>query len=56
MTEILKEYRFTDEQIYFILEIIRDNAQYEHDEDREWMENIANQIDDQIATHLTNEV
>jgi len=53
-TETLKEYHFTDEQIDFLLQIVRDNAQYEEDEDREWMNELANQIEDQIVNHPTN--
>jgi hypothetical protein len=51
----LKEYHFTDEQIDFILDLVRNNAQYEEDEDREWMEELANQIEDQIVNHPTND-
>jgi len=55
MTDTLKEYHFTDEQIDFLLQIVRDNAQYEEDEDREWMTELANQIEDQIVNHPTND-
>jgi len=55
MTETLKEYHFTDEQIDFLMQIVRDNAQYEDDEVREWMEELANQIEDQIVNHPTND-
>ena len=55
MTEDLKEYHFDDEQIDFLMQIVRDNAQYEDDEVREWMEELANQIEDQIVNHPTNE-
>ena len=51
MTETLREYHFTDEQIDFLMQIVRDNAQYEDDEVREWMEELANQIEDQIVNH-----
>lgn len=54
-TETPKEYHFTDEQIDFLLQIVRDNAQYEEDEDREWMNELANQIEDQIVNHPTND-
>lgn len=54
-TMTLREYHFTDEQIDFILQLVRDNAQYEEDEDREWMEELANQIEDQIVNHPTND-
>ena len=50
MTDTLKEYHFTDEQIVFLMQIVRDNAQYEDTEDREWMEDLA----DQIVNHPTN--
>ena len=51
----LKEYHFTDEQIDFILDLVRSNAQYEEDEDRDWMNELANQIEDQIVNHPTND-
>ena len=54
MTE-LKEYHFDDEQIDFLMRIVRDNAQYEDDEVREWMEELANQIEYQIVNHPTND-
>lgn len=50
----LKEYHFTDEQIDFLLDIVRNNAQYEDDHSREWMIELANQIEDQIVNHPTN--
>jgi hypothetical protein len=55
MTDTLKEYHFTNEQIDFLMQIVRDNAQYEDTEDREWMEELANQIEDQIVNHRTND-
>jgi hypothetical protein len=55
MTDTLKEYHFDDEQIEFLMRIVRDNAQYEDDEVREWMEELANQIEDQIVNHPTND-
>ena len=55
MTDTLKEYHFTDEHIEFLLNIVRDNAQYEDDEGREWMNELANQIEDQIVNHPTND-
>jgi hypothetical protein len=54
-TMTLKEYHFTDEQIDFILQLVRDNAQYEEDDDRDWMNELANQIEDQIVNHPTND-
>jgi hypothetical protein len=55
MPDVLKEYHFDDEQIDFLMRIVRDNAQYEDDEVREWMEELANQIEDQIVNHPTND-
>ena len=55
MNNTLKEYHFTDEQIVFLMQIVRDNAQYEDTEDREWMEDLADQIEDQIVNHVTND-
>lgn len=48
---MLKEYHFTDEQIDFLMHIVRDNAQYEDEELRDWMNELANQIEDQIVNH-----
>ena len=54
--QTLKEYYFTDEQIDFLMQIVRNNAQFEdEDEDREFMEELANQIEDQIVNHPTND-
>jgi hypothetical protein len=55
MTDTLKEYHFTDEQIDFLMRIVRNNAQFEDGEDREFMEELANQIEDQIVNHPTND-
>jgi hypothetical protein len=55
MTDTLKEYHFTDYQINFLLQFVRDNAQYEDGEDREWMNELANQIEDQIVNHVLND-
>ena len=55
MTDTLKEYHFTNEQIDFLMQIVRDNAQYEDTEDREFMEDLADQIEDQIVNHPTND-
>jgi len=57
MTDLimLKDYYFTDEQIDFLLQVVRNNAQFEDGEDREFMDEIANQIEDQIVNHPTNE-
>jgi len=37
------------------MRIVRDNAQYEDEESREWMNELANQIEDQIVNHPSNE-
>lgn len=55
MALLFKEYYFTDEQIDFLMQLVRSNAQFEDDEDREFMEELANQIEDQIVNHPTNE-
>ena len=52
---MLKEFHFTDEQIDFLLDIVKNNAQFEDDNLREWMTELANQIEDQIVNHPTNE-
>ena len=54
MTE-LKEYHFTDVQIDFLLDLVKYNAQYEDEELQEWMKELANQIEDQIVNHPTND-
>ena len=54
-TEMLREYHFTDEQIDFLLNIVRDNAQYEDEELTDWMTELANQIEDQIVNHPEND-
>lgn len=51
----LKMFHFTDEQIDFLLRIVRNNAQFEDDEeDQQFMEELANIIEDQIVNHPTN--
>lgn len=55
MTE-LKEYHFTDEQIDFIMNFLRDNAHNsKYKGDRDWIQELANQIEDQIVNHPTND-
>jgi hypothetical protein len=54
MTDTLKEYHFTDEQIVFLLQLVRDNSQYEDGDDRVWMKEFANQIEDQILNNPIN--
>ena len=51
---MLKDYYFTDDRIDFLMRIVRNNAQFEDGEDREFMEELANQIEDQIVNHPTN--
>ena len=54
--QTLKEYHFTDEQIEFLMQLVRNNAQFEdEEEDRKFMEELANQIEDQIVNHPTND-
>ena len=55
MNNTLKEYHFTDYQINFLLQFVRDNAQYEEGEDRDFMNELAWQIEDQIVNHRTND-
>ena len=56
LTQDLKTYSFTDEQIDFILDIITNNAQYEDDEELgDWMKELSRQIEDQIVNHMENE-
>mgnify|MGYP003350107077 CR=1 FL=1 len=55
MTDTLRQYHFTNEQIDFLMRIVRNNAQFEDGEDREFMEELANQIEDQIVNHPTND-
>ena len=52
---MLKEFHFTDEQIDFLLDIVKDNAQHQEDHLCEWMTELANQIEDQIVNHPTND-
>jgi len=51
----LKEYYFDDGQIEFIVNFLRDNAHNpEYKGDRDWIQQLANQIEDQHANHFTN--
>lgn len=55
MTE-LKDYYFTDGQIDFIMNFLRDNAHNpEYKGDRDWIQDLSNQIEDQIVNHPTND-
>ena len=60
MTETIKEYHFTDEQIDVMLRLVRNKAfqvKYNpHDDDEDYDYNeFANIIEDQIVNHLTND-
>ena len=56
LTQELKTYSFTDEQIDFILDIISSNAEYEDDEELgQWMKELSRQIEDQIVNHMDND-
>ena len=56
LTQELKTYSFTNEQIDFILDIITNNAEYEDDEELgQWMKELSRQIEDQIVNHMENE-
>jgi hypothetical protein len=55
MTNTLKDYHFTDEQIDFLLQIVRNSALFEDGKDREIIEELVNQIEDQIVNHPTND-
>lgn len=56
MTNELKEYHFTDGQIDFIMNFLRDNAHNpEYKGDRDWIQELSNQIEDQIVNHPTND-
>ena len=48
---MLQDFYFTEEQINFLMHIVRDNAQYEDEELKDWMNELANQIEDQIVNH-----
>ena len=56
LTQKLKTYSFTDEQIDFILDIITNNSEYEDDEELgQWMKELSRQIEDQIVNHMEND-
>ena len=56
LTQELKTYSFTNEQIDFILDIISSNAEYEDDEELgDWMKELSRQIEDQIVNHMDND-
>jgi hypothetical protein len=56
MISTLKEYHFTDGQIDFIMNFLRDNShnkEYTQCE-RNYIQELSNQIEDQIVNHPTN--
>ena len=55
MTETLRQYHFTDEQIDLLVRIVRNHAQFVNGKDREFMKELANQIEDQIVNHPDND-
>ena len=56
LTQELKTYSFTNEQIDFILDIITNNSEYEDDEELgQWMKELSRQIEDQIVNHMEND-
>ena len=51
----LKEYQFTDEQMEFILEAVRDCLDYDIYEDcQEWIKDLINQIEDKLDYKTIN--
>jgi hypothetical protein len=55
MPDTLKEYYFTDNQIEFLLRIVRNHSQYEDESVECLVRDFANQIEDQIVNHRTND-
>lgn len=52
----IRPYYFTDDEIDFILRLIRNNAEFEDDEeDEDYMKSLANGIEDQIVNHPEND-
>lgn len=48
--QIIRPYYFTDDEINFILRLIRNNAEFEDDEeDQKYMESLARDIASQIS-------
>ena len=50
MTNTIRDYYFSDEQVDFILRLVRNNAQFE-DEEREFYDEVSDLIEGQIAKH-----
>jgi hypothetical protein len=58
MTDTLKEYHFTDEQIDQLLRLVRNEAftlKVHRDDEYKSYDELANQIEDQIVNHPTND-
>ena len=55
MTDTLKEYYFTDNQIEFLLRLVRNHSQYADENVECLVTDFANQIEDQIVNHRTND-
>ena len=51
----LKEYHFTDEQIDFLLKCVVQSSRHIQDKSIDWISELANQIEDQIVNHSTND-
>jgi len=52
----LKQYHFDDGQIEFIMNFLRDNAHNpEYKGDRDFIQELSNQIEDQIVNHPDND-
>lgn len=53
----LKEYHFTDSQIDFIMNFLRDNSHNKEytQWERNYIQELSNQIEDQIVNHPTND-
>lgn len=50
MTNTFRDYYFSDEQVDFLLRLVRNNAQFE-DEEREFYDEVGDLIEGQIAKH-----
>lgn len=52
----LRDYWFTNEEIDFLLRLVKNNAEFEDDEeDEKFFNELANKIEDQIVNHPENE-
>jgi hypothetical protein len=51
----LKAFYFTDDQIDFLLRLVRNHSQYEDESVQCLVTDFANQIEDQIVNHSTND-